>query len=309
MSSKLEAIRAAFKNNSSTTDDGDRRPNNYYPFWNIETDTSVTVRFLPDLNEDNPMQFVVEKAMHTLVINGENKSVPCMKMYGHDCPICKVSSQFYKEEGKGSINGKKYWRKKQHLAQALIIEDSIPAKADSTEKYEGTVRYLNIGWQLFGVIDQAFKSGDLDEVPYDYDDGCNFIITKTDQGGYASYALGSRFARKTTALTPDQLAMVEDSLVDLSTLLPPEPDMAMIESMLAAALSGGGYDEASDEAGSAPAPKVKRAAPVEETDDEEEQAEVVKKPKAKPAPVESSDDDDEADAILAAIQKRRSSKQ
>ena len=69
--------------------------------------------------------------MHNLEINGDRKSVPCLSMYGEDCPICAVSSAYYKAEDKE--NGKKYWKKKQHIAQALIVEDPLPADEATQE--------------------------------------------------------------------------------------------------------------------------------------------------------------------------------
>ena len=63
------------------------------------------IRFLPDKNQDNPLGFLVEKLSHALTINGERKTVPCLRMYGEDCPICAVSSAYYKDEDKE--NGKK----------------------------------------------------------------------------------------------------------------------------------------------------------------------------------------------------------
>ena len=129
MTLSIDQLRAAFKKEESTQS----RPNNYYPFWNMQVGEQAIVRFLPDKDQDNHLGFMVEKMMHTLNINGENKSVPCLKMYGEDCPICRVSSAYYKDEGKGSANGKKYWRKKQHLVQALIVEDPLPADKETGE--------------------------------------------------------------------------------------------------------------------------------------------------------------------------------
>lgn len=294
MSSRMEKLRAAW----AKSDSNESRPNNYFPFFLMKNDETAVVRFLPDVNESNPLDFVVEKLMHTLTVNGEDKTIPCLKMYDKsaECPICKVSAAFYKKEGKGSVNGKKYWRKKQHIAQALVLEDPLPADKDSGENHEGKVRFLNIGWQLHGKIDSEFKSGELDEVPYDYDEGCNFVIAKSEQGEYSTYSLASRFARKTSGLTDEQKAIVEEGMVDLSTLLPPKPDLSFIESQLEASLTGASVDDAgnADSSNSAPAPTTKASAPA-----------MAKEDAPAPAAATVEEDSDEADDVLAAIQQRR----
>lgn len=239
MTLSIEQLREAYK----TPENTNSRPNNYYPFWQANTGEQAIVRFLPDLDPDNPLGFMVEKLMHHLTINGEDKKVPCLKMYGEDCPICNVSRAYYKDEGKDSVNGKKYWRKKQHIAQALIVEDPLPADKETNETHEGKVRFLNLGWQLFGVIKEAFESGDLDEVPYAYKGGCNFIIKATPQGDYDTYAIASKFARKSSDLTDEQIAFVQDHLVDLKTLLPAHPGLEKVEAMLEASLTGNTYTE------------------------------------------------------------------
>lgn len=289
----LAALQAAFKKPEQSVGG---MPNNYYPFWNMETGESCQVRFLPDGNSENPLGFLVEKVMHNLEINGERKSVPCLSMYGEDCPVCAVSSAYYKADDKA--NGSKYWKKKQHLAQALIVDDPMPANEESGETHEDKVRYIALGFQLFNVIKEAFESGELDEVPFAYEGGCNFIIKKTESGGYASYAVGSKFARKSSDLDDDVTANFD--LTDLSTLLPANPGRDKIETMLEAALTGAEYsddDEGEDD---------------EETKSKPETTKASKKTTEKAEVVETESDDteidDEADDILAQIRNRKKNK-
>jgi hypothetical protein len=239
MALSLEQLTAAFKKQ----DTNESRPNNYYRFWDMKAGEQAVVRFLPDANSDNPLGFMVEKLMHTLEINGETKSVPCLKMFESECPICKVSAAYYKDEGKDSINGKKFWRNKQHIVQALIMEDPLPANPETGENSEGKVKFLNMGYQLYSVIKEAFESGELDNIPYLYEGGCDFIIKKSDLGGRAKYDVGSKFARRSSDLTEDEIAVAEDQMVDLSTLLPASPGLEKVETMLEAALTGGSYED------------------------------------------------------------------
>lgn len=288
MTVTLDALKAAFK---KPENQGTGLPNNYYRFWNMKDGESVTVRFLPDANPDNPMGFIVEKLMHTLEINGQKKSVPCLKMYDEDCPICKISSQYYKNDDK--VNGKKYWRKKQYITQALIVDDPLPPDETTGETHEGKIRYLALGYQIYEVIKAAFESGELDEIPFAFKGGCDFIIKKSRQGEYSTYAVGSRFARKSTDLTEEQIAHAEENIVDLSTLLPSHPGVEKVEGMLQAALTGGVVDSNDEPTTSSPS----RTSSVEERS---------ASPAKEEAPQAVSEDD--ADDILAQIRARRKKK-
>lgn len=299
----LEQLKAAFKK-PEQSEGGGSRPNNYYPFWNIADGQQAIVRFLPDKNQDNPFGFVVEKLMHTLTINGENKSVACLKMHGEDCPVCKVSSEYYKKEDKD--NGKKYWRKKQHIAQAIIIEDPLKPDETTGETHQGKVRFLALGFQLFQVIQAAFESGDLEVVPYDMDGGYDFVIKKTKQGDYSTYAVGSRFkVGKPRALTEEERVLAEEGMIDLSTLLPQNPGEEKVSAMLASALTGAAYADESPKSSKSSKPTSTAS------DDDNEPAPVaakVSKPAAPKVEAPSDDDDSEADEILASIRNRRASK-
>ena len=259
----LEQLQSAFK---KAENDGNSLPNNYYPFWLMKEGESATVRFLPDADEDNPLGFMAESLKHTLEINGETKSVACLKMFEEDCPICKVSSEYYKKEDKE--NGKKFWRKKQHITQAIIVSDPLPPDETTGETHEGKIRFLTLGYQIYTVMKEAFGSGELDSVPYAFKNGCDFIIKKTKQGEYSTYAVGSRFARKSTDLTDEQLALVEENLGVLSDLLPRNPGFEKVQGMLEAALTGSSYTTTNEEAPDTPA--VAETTVAEKADDSDD---------------------------------------
>ncbi len=292
----LDQLRAAFKQPERS---GNTLPNNYYPFWNMKEGEQATVRFLPDGDADNPLGFLVERLAHQLEINGERKTIPCLTMYGEDCPVCAVSKAYYDADDK--TNGKKYWRKKSHIAQVLVVEDPLAADETTGETAEGKVKFISLSYQIYNVIKGAFEDGELDEVPFAYENGTNFIVKKTKQGDYPSYSL-SKFARSESDLSAEQVEYVSENLSTLSDLLPANPGREKVEAMLEASLTGGDYEEDSQ---SAPAPAAKaEAAPtpapakVEET----------------PAPAEAvsaaseESGDDEGDKILEQIRKRREAK-
>ena len=279
----------------------------YYPFWNMKAGQRAVVRFLPDANEDNERGFLVEKVFHNLTINGQRKMVPCLSMYGEDCPICKLSQEYYK--AKDEVNGKKYWKKKQYMAQVLIVEDPLEADATTGENHEGKVRLLSLGFQIYNIITEAFKSDELEVAPFSYEGGYDFVIKKTEQGQYASYAVGTKFMNKQRDLSEEEIGVAEEGLIDLSTVLPKNPGFDKVEAMLQADLNGEDYSEGdSDDGGftqksskSAPAAKS-RPAPVAEEDDAPPARTV-----SKPNPSAAASDTD-VDDMIAAIQARRAGK-
>ena len=315
----LSDLKAAWKKNSSV----DSLPNNYYAFYNIDEDAKAVIRFLPDLNEENPLGFMVEKLTHSLKINGKNKTVQCLKQFGKECPICKKSAELYKEEGKDTVVGKQIYRRKQYLAQALVVQDPLKY-TDDQEKAVGTVKLVNLGFSIIQKINAAFDDDDLDEVPWDYDAGTDFVIKKTKKGDYANYDL-SKFANKPRSLTEEEREAVTAGLIDLSTLVPKEPTEEDLIKLLDAHINGTPIEEGGS--GKAPVGSSKNdgngidpqkaSKPVAkygdeddmEDDDEDAEPVVATKPAAKKAPVAVVEDEefaDEADSILAQLRRKRS---
>lgn len=310
----LDALKQAFRDTTTPTG----RNSNYYPFYQIPIDSTAVVRFLPDPDLENPLQFLVEKLMHRLEINGNVRSTPCLSMYDEECCVCALAQKYYK--AKDEENGKKYYKKRQHLAQVLVVKDPLPPDPETGETHEGKVRVVSLGFQLFGILKNAIESGDLDEMPFSYKGGYNFNIKKVQQGGYPNYTMGSAFARKATNLDDDTVAMIEEEIVELKTLLPKNPGAEKTEALLNAALTGEEYVEpGSTDATSAftPASKkatVKPAPAVEEVDegDDDDVPPVVTETKAAPTPAAVDDSDDDGDSstddILAKIRSRRKAK-
>ncbi len=305
----LASLKAAFGDSTEPTQTN--FVNNYYPFWNMPTGARAVIRFLPDLNDDNPRGFLQEKIVHKLTINGQVKTIPCLTMYGEKCPICELSQSFYKL--KDEVQGKKYWKSRQYLAQAIIVEDPLDADSNG-EKHEGKVRMIALSYQIYNIITAAFKDDELEEVPYDITEGHDFIIKKTDGGKYPSYVIGTKFMNKSRALTPAEIAAAEEGMVDLATLLPKHPGLEVVEGMLNAERNGTAYEEVSTKPAyqPKPAPAVKaKPAPVEEEDEYEAPIEtkavakkVVEKLEEPEASTESNVDD-----MLAQIRARRKAAQ
>ena len=301
MSSKKDrfaALKAQFTKPSGNSEGGSSN-NNYYPFWEMQVGQSSVIRFLPDKNENNPLGFLIKKMYHEFPINGEKKKIACLKQYdpNAECPICKASQQYYKSEGKESVNGKKYYRKVQYVGHALIIEDPLPANAETGETYKNTTKYVNIGPKIYESIHDAWGSGEFEESPDDYKEGTNFIIKKTQSGDWADYSR-SKFQNKPSSLDDDTIAIVEAAAVDLSTLLPANPGFEKVEAMFKAALNGVDESDASDDTDDEDVPSYappKASKPTGSLQDQLKNA-------------DDGDVDEEAEAILAAMRANRSNR-
>jgi len=282
---------------------GNSKQNNYYAFYSIPDDAQARVRFLPDANPDNNLGFLIEKVSHTLLVNGEKKTVACLSQYGDACPICKVSKEFYDAGDKDS--GKKYYKSRQYLGQVLVLED--PMVDPKVENSTGKVKLVQLGYSLFNIIKAAFEAGDLDEPPYAFVGGTDFMIKKTKKGEYADYTL-SKFSRRSSDLDEETQAMVKPLVVDLSTLLPKKPELSFVNSLLQAALTGKIHapsdDGEEDDMSAFKTMASKSKAPAARDEDEEfEQS----KPRASApsVPSDDSDEDAEAAALLAQLRANR----
>jgi hypothetical protein len=259
---KLESLLAAFdkKTNNSSSNSNWKL---FYQFWKIPDDSTAIVRFLPDKDDGNPLNFLVENLHHELTINGKRETVPCMSMYGHKCPICELSRKYYDDENEEM--GKKYYKKKSYVGQVIVVES--PIDHDQTQ----LVKLIEFGPAVFKAIHAGFKSGDLEEVPYEFKGGYNFRIKKTKNGQYASYSTSS-FAPKASDLEDDLISSLE--LYDLKQYRTPEIDMAKLEAMLVADMTGTSVEdaEADDASASTPAPKAEVSTPKVETPAPKEEA-------------------------------------
>ena len=206
----------------------------FYPFWKMQENQTAVVRFLPDVDEDNPMMFLVENLTHELHINGEKKTVPCLSMYDEGCPICDLSRKYYDE--KNEPLGKKYYRKRDYIGQVIIIES--PIDHDQAK----LVKLISFGPKIFQRIQAAFKSGDLELPPFELKGGYNFRLNKTKAGQWADYSTSS-FAPRATDIEDAVIAQLE--LYDLKNYRETKVERGVVEAMLLAEQTGAPAPQAS----------------------------------------------------------------
>jgi len=249
----LADLASAFASKASGEGSGNQQWKLFFNFWKAPVDSTSVVRFLPDADEDNPMGFLVENLAHELVINGKREKVPCLKMYGEDCPICTLSQKYYDEKSPDHNEqlGKKYYRKKSYIGQVMVIE--TPIENDQ----EQLVKLIEFGPKIFKQIQTAFQSGDLEVPPFELKGGYNFRIKKSKSGEYADYGTSS-FSPKQTNVEDDVIDSLK--LYNLTEYRTAKVSREVLEAMLLADQTGGSMPAGTKE--EAPAKEAAKPAAV-----------------------------------------------
>jgi hypothetical protein len=255
----LADLAAAF-NKKASSGGGNQEWKLFFPFWKADVDTTTTIRFLPDRDEDNELSFLVENLTHELMVNGKKETVACLEMHGERCPICELSRKYYDKSGPDHNEqlGKKYYRKKSYVGQVLVVDS--PIEYDS----QRLVHLIEFGPAIYKAIQAGFTSGDMEEVPYAFNGGYNFRIRKTQNGEYAGYTTSS-FAAKQTDLEPAVVEAVMAELYDLKQYRAKKVDLATVELMLEADRTGRSVQRGDDAPAPTPATPRPAAEPTKTT--------------------------------------------
>jgi hypothetical protein len=222
-----------------------------YPHWNINEGDVARLRFLPDADPTNNY-FWVERAMIKLPFSGikgqaDSKpcivQVPCIEMFaGYEgkCPILAEVRPWFKDKSLETM-GRTYWKKKSYLFQGFVREN--PIKEEKVP--ENPIRRFTISPQIFNLVKAALMDPELENLPTDYQNGLDFSVLKGTKGGFADYST-SKWARKETALTSDELEAIEKyGLFNLNDFLPKMPtaeELVIMKEMFEASVDGQTYD-------------------------------------------------------------------
>ena len=314
----LAEIRArleAQENRSKNTGTRGQSDNAIYPHWNMEEGSTATIRFLPDADTNNTF-FWVERQIIKLPFNGVKGDpamkqvivqVPCVEMYGDNCPVLAEVRPWYKDDTLKDM-ANKYWKKRSYLFQGFVRQN--PIGNDTTPA--NPIRRFVISPQIFTIIKSSLMDPEMENIPTDLLNGVDFNIKKTSKGGYADYST-SNWARRESPLTEAEQAAIEaHGLFNLADFLPKKPsesELRVIKEMFEASVDGKPYD--ADKFGAyyrpygldAPAGVVAEQ-PVankqvaESVDDEPES-------KSEPVVVPKATSSDKAQDILAMIRARQ----
>lgn len=245
---EIRARLAAQENKNQNSGARTQSDNAIYAHWNITEGATATVRFLPDADNTNDF-FWVERQIIKLPFNGIKGQpdakqvivqVPCVEMYGDNCPVLAEVRPWYKDDSLKDL-ANKYWKKRSYLYQGFVRANPIGDDQTPTNP----IRRFVISPQIQTVIKASLMDPELEELPTDYNRGLDFNIKKTSKGGYADYST-SNWARKESPLTEAELAAIEaHGLFNLKDFLPKKPSQAelnVIKEMFEASVDGRAYD-------------------------------------------------------------------
>ena len=314
--------RLAAQENKSTGNNYPQSDGAIYPHWKMDEGASASLRFLPDSDPENSF-FWIERQVIKLPFNGVKGDpnvrqvtvqVPCVEMFGENCPVLAEVRPWYKDETLKEM-ANKYWKKRSYLFQGFVRQNPI----GEDETPANPIRRFVISPQIFTLIKASLMDPEMEELPTDYVRGLDFNIKKTTKGQYADYST-SNWSRKESALTEVEQASIEaHGLYNLADFLPKKPseaELRVIKEMFEASVDGRPYDidkwgayyrpfgvqapaGATTTTVATPAPAPAAPAPVAEAAPEATPA-----PVAEAAPADTSSD--KAQDILAMIRARQS---
>ena len=234
---------------------GDRKGGTYdnsiFPHWNLNENSTATVRYLPDADKENPF-FWIEKLVIKMPFAGIKSEadskpiivpVPCMEMWNETCPVLAEVRGWFKDKQMEEM-GRRYWKKRSYIFQGFV-PDSGSIKEEKVP--ENPIRRLAISSQIFNIVKAALMDPEMEELPTDYNRGIDFRITKTTKGGYADYSTSSWARRERPLSEAENNAITEYGLHDLKSFLPKKPtaeDLVLIMEMFEASVSGELFDPA-----------------------------------------------------------------
>jgi len=248
----LAEIRAhitAAENKNQNKGSNTQSDNAIYPHWNIDEGTTATVRFLPDADPNNTF-FWIERQVIKLPFNGVKGDntmknvtvqVPCVEMYGDNCPILAEVRPWYKDESLKEL-ANKYWKKRSYIYQGFVRQNPIGDDVTPTNP----IRRFVVTSQIQTIIKASLMDPEMEELPTDYIRGLDFNVRKTPgKGGFAEYTTSS-WARKETPLTEAEMAAIDAhrlySLADFLPKKPSEAELRIIKEMFEASVDGRPYD-------------------------------------------------------------------
>jgi len=240
--------RLAAQENKSTGNNYPQSDGAIYPHWKMDEGALASLRFLPDADTANSF-FWIERQIIKLPFNGVKGDinskqvtvqVPCVEMFGENCPVLAEVRPWYKDESLKEM-ANKYWKKRSYIFQGFVRQN--PIGDDQTPA--NPIRRFVISPQIFTLIKASLMDPEMEELPTDFMRGLDFNVKKTTKGQYADYST-SNWSRKESALTEVEQASIEaHGLFNLADFLPKKPseaELRVIKEMFEASVDGRPYD-------------------------------------------------------------------
>ena len=147
--------RLAAQENKSTGNNYPQSDGAIYPHWKMDEGALASMRFLPDADSSNSF-FWIERQVIKLPFNGVKGDinskqvtvqVPCVEMFGENCPVLAEVRPWYKDETLKEM-ANKYWKKRSYLFQGFVRQNPI----GEDETPANPIRRFVISPQIFQTI-------------------------------------------------------------------------------------------------------------------------------------------------------------
>lgn len=168
----------------------------YFPFWQLETGQSVTIRLFEDADPSNDFPFI-EKRMVRLPFGGvvgnaesDNVTVEVPSMTTWDTrakdPIVEATRKYWDSKGDETNIplARLYHYKRTFLYQGVVVGGDL---VDAGR--ENDVRIFSFNKSLHDAIVSFLMDPELEHLPMDAEHGRDLTITKGKQGEYANYSV------------------------------------------------------------------------------------------------------------------------
>ena len=106
-----------------------RADTSIYPHWEMASNATATLRFLPDGSTNNTFFWVERDVIKLYFQRMKGKPevghvqihVPCMEMYEEECPVLQVVRSWMKDPNLEDM-ARRYWKKRSYFFQGFVRE-------------------------------------------------------------------------------------------------------------------------------------------------------------------------------------------
>lgn len=226
MPSKAElAEKMAARKEASSASQGPREASPFWPYKrNMKYDTVALLRFLPDLDRDNPDFFYANRKTIRLRFDGATGgdgattgevtvTVPSMEMWGEKCPIAVyMRAQKWWDSPEKKEIALKYFRRHEFVTAGFVVQSPF----EESPMPENPIRKFILPKTGVGtLIEGSVTDAEIEDLVVHETGGREFKLKKTKNGDWPNYTQSS-WSMRPRALSEEEIGAIEKfGLVDL----------------------------------------------------------------------------------------------
>lgn len=219
----IDALRAAMEAEKA------KATGQNFSVTNLEVDSSGLIRFLPDVDDNNPIFWTETRANPFIFPSAVGLEepidgpvvvrVPNMMTWKRPDPVDTYFKSYWKGDSAMRDYARAYYRIPTFEYTGFVV--SWP-KIDQSPP-ENPIRRFRLSKSLHERVRQGVLNAEFEYTPTHYDEGRDFKVVKIKKGEWNNYDL-SAFSYKSRALNEQERAAIDKfGLVDLHSLLGEPP--------------------------------------------------------------------------------------